>query len=583
MTGVNASELQGQIKNLQAQITELSQQLMIRERVRESARVLEVAPQPEVAAVERTTAHAVESSRPDHSRSLRTLCDLLWQGRHGLAFHLTRSLETQRVEGLHFDSTTIRAWALVSQADRRSPEESLGTIDAIFNSQAATEQATDSLASRMFRFAALVGLVGAIDPQDVRGRTARFQAPPELPATGLWWTSYTEFLATAPRRTTQWRPLPEQPGILAELDALMLNGVDEPLRLAASCLTMAVRQAKRHVRTANHVDANDVLNSELSRSTRISFTDRGEALADAVTIERTICNLVSDVQESQAVNIAEGPRTTDVVENDRNCSPATSTIVASPPDAIEPPTPRAQLAMSRLEAVEETLQSALAEESLPPAVEPLSEDPVRVARREAARARLQGYSERVSARDGDDAPATVPFRTLAIDEQALESVTAVIHPALSMKDTQSAAPGATPPRNPSVAILIPTPETAGARMPVQAPTSPANTETIALNDRRGIHAGSVATAFGTEAGRPSTWAAAPSTRRTDRRALSSILFNPQAAVIACLLVIGCGIVAGLGVGLNASSNESSSTASTSAKVEAKASNSEEAGDFQTTQ
>src|SRR5688572_11439837 len=115
------SEIKNRMADLRAELDDLSLQLACAQRA--ETFVMHTAEVP-VSALEPGL-----SNQADHQGSLRTLRDLMWQGRWGLAFHLARALELQGKAGVDFPASRIRAWALASRADRRHDDETLGMIE----------------------------------------------------------------------------------------------------------------------------------------------------------------------------------------------------------------------------------------------------------------------------------------------------------------------------------------------------------------------------------------------------------------------------------------------------------------------
>jgi hypothetical protein len=572
MPDTSTAELLDKINRLQAQITALSQQLTTGPRAAEAVNN-EVESTVEASSVERPAVH----SGQDHGQSVRTLRELLWQGRFGLAFHLARALETQWASGIDFHSASIRVWALAARTDRRSPREALSLVDSLLtepSSQASTEE---SLPHRLFQWAALIALLGAVDPGDVRACAEKFRVPSDLPATAAWWSGYVESLASAPRTTTQWPQLPEHIEVAAEIEALMLDGHAEPIRLAASCLMMAIRRAMRHVRVVNMADERFILNSELARSSSVTFKANGEPSSDAATIERTVCGMALESPNGRAARVSEDPCMATAMEREQD-SAADNLSLEFEIESVEPPTPRAQTAMSRLEAVEESLQTALDETGLKLTGTPATDDAARLVRREAARARLKRYAERMSSRVGGSNSNLLPFRTALIDERPSEPVVTaeVVRPLSS----QPAG------RNASSMILMPGSKkpgsshgTASATATVELAEAPSSR--LAAENLRSIHAGAVAMAFGAEPGRQPNWATPSAVRRDDRTSVWNVLFNAQSAILASLLVIAGAVIAGLGTGLNANLAMRPAAVSESAGTDSP--NSEYTGDFEVAQ
>src|SRR5204863_2756920 len=109
-----------------------------------------------------------ETARPgiDRRNSLRTLRDLMWRGRWGLAFHLAKALEAQGVSEIDFSSSTIRAWTLASQSGRRNEAESLRLAEELL--QGSEAAGNKELAPRLLEWAALIGLARGLESSQVR-------------------------------------------------------------------------------------------------------------------------------------------------------------------------------------------------------------------------------------------------------------------------------------------------------------------------------------------------------------------------------------------------------------------------------
>jgi len=236
MPDANTSEIQNRITGLKAELDQLSFQLEFVQRSEAAPEAL-----PEAAVVETETTGGVDAPA-ERQQSLRTLRDLMWQGRWGLAFHLARALETQAVGEIDFRSSTIRTWAL-AQDGRRNDAESLQLAEELRNGSDSAED--KSVATRLLEWATRIRLACGVDVSHVGLLTERFSPPEELPAACAWWQDYVVALGSAPRNDGKWMTLPDPQKAVREVDELMLRGELEPTRLAASCLMMSIRRAMR--------------------------------------------------------------------------------------------------------------------------------------------------------------------------------------------------------------------------------------------------------------------------------------------------------------------------------------------------
>ncbi len=531
MSDVMTAEIQRRIHNLRAELDELSNQLLTQNRDQSKHRDV-FAERPECS--DPVQADRSGDSEVDHARSLRTLRDLMWQGRWGLAYHLAQALESQGVPMVEFPSATIRTWALVARAERRPSLEARSLSLNLAGHGDSPEAAP--LARRLFDWAALIGLLRSVDPSDVRSCAATFLPPAEMPETTAWWLEYVETLATASRPTTRWMQLPEHEQVSTEIDALMIRNSTEPVRLAASCLMMSVRNAMRHVQVVAVADERSILDAELSRLLAIELGPDSAVATSAADIEQAICNLSPETNPGRATVVSEANPT---------ASPDSTAVDRAPGQTqLELPmaaaTPRAQLAISRLDAVEESLQSAVRDEASPAL--PLK-DAQRKARREAARARLQRYSERLASRNSDPPLISLPFQPIVAGDAATAG-----------PRQSSASPGEASTR---IAMGEPAGDGPFRSEPASRAADGLRAERPAagfdprMSQLREIHAASLASAFGTDASGPASRPSAGSHRSMERDSLWGVLMNPQVAIVAGLLLIAGAVVAGLGTGLRA--------------------------------
>ncbi|HVJ69610.1 MAG TPA: hypothetical protein VM510_16655 [Caulifigura sp.] len=481
----------------------------------------------------------------DSSSSVRTLRDLLWQGRWSLAFHLAKALEAQDVCP-DFSSSTIRAWTLAVTAERRSSHEASALIQELCRPASNVE----TLADRMLKWAALIGLLRAVDPVEVRACASLFVPPEELAATAGWWDEYVSALASAGRPAAHWLSLPENEPVTAEINQLMIVSVIEPVRLAASCLMMSVKAAMRRVHVASAADARFVLNSELARGTSVMFDENGEVTTPAIDVERAVCDLAASTSNPKPL-FAEA-------------SLSASEKRPLPESLTEAPTPRAQLALERLEAAEQSLQSVVNGQATENAA--TTDRTVQDERRVAARERLRRYSERLASRS--ISRETIPIRPMRVEPVGGEM--AVVAVAESAGHTSSAMQQGLMSSRPISTTAI----KSLADMPTDRRPD------LSSDERRGIHEHAVASAFA-DGGRVSKGAAPTSVRPYNDGSIWNALLTPQAAIVAGLVVIASAILAGLGNGLSASSI-TTNAAATSTPSPAEHSTAD-AGDFDVVQ
>ncbi len=547
MSDVNTAEMQHRILTLKAELDALSLQLIAGTCDETALKAGE--PGLPVTADETPRAAEGPEFAIDHVPSLRTLRDLMWQGRWGLAFHLARALEAQDAPGLDFHSSIIRAWAFAAKAERCPNGEALELIQNLQSD--ARRAGNGSLSERIFEWATLIGLLRAVDPNEVRECTAQFVAPGELPATAAWWNHYVDSLTAAPRPASRWVQLPEHQQVLTEIEAFMIDGPAEPVRLAASCLMMSVRNAMRHVQVAGTADKHCVLDLELARSSMVEFAGNGDVVSPAAVVERAVCELAATTPGGRRLVVAETPS---------KAMPAPEAAVAEILNPLhlmeltEERTPRAEPALSLLESIEDALRTVVHADGEQTT---RADESLRAVRREAARARLNRYSERLAARGADAPPVSIPFRTLLVSSELKtgESMT---------------VPGA--PMN-----TDPIPADTPIRMSSGRVVSEAS-PVVNSDQRRGIHEMAVARSFGNDAGWQTPRSAPVTSRAHDNNSLMDAFLNPQAAIVAGLLVIGSAAIAGLGTGLRARAVVETPTAGASTDAAA-----EPVGDFSTVQ
>jgi len=564
MSDVKTAEIQSRIANLKAELQTLSLQLAGPEGDEGSERAESREPRRTTAVVSKAPAVS------DHAKSRRTLHDLMWQGRWSLAFHLARALEVQNVPGNEFHSSLIRVWTLASQAECRRDQEARQLIQVVLDE--SEQPGSGTLARQMFEWATLIVLLRSIDPTEVRGFAARFTVPQELPATMAWWNLYIETLSASPRPAAKWMRQPERTAAAEELDHLMLAAPFEPVRLAASCLIMSIRCALRHVQLVSSADERLVLNSELNRATRIRFAENGTATASAGEIERAVCDLATASPGGRAWNVVDGAQiVSGAVER--------ITIDETPgqQQAVEPPTPRANAVMSRLNAAEKSLESAIGADSKS---DPPDDNALRRLKRNAARERLERYVARLSSRgntvdrsttSAESKPTANREETPTAPEPAPEQAQREPRLLAFVREVEATASAAKR-GEPNQAALDKT------KSPVN---SVSETPGARSDDRRGIHEASVASAFGAEGGWAGPRTATVAGRQADASSIWGIFFNAQAVIVAGLLIIAGAVVAGLGTGLTARTfgdDEVRAEQSTG-----QGSTAEEVGDFQVTQ
>lgn len=542
MSQEKSAEIQNRIQSLKAELDALSLKLQ------------QAAVATDVAADESLTTETQGklTREGDSTSSLRTLRDLMWQGRWSLAFHLAKALEGQDVRP-EFASSTIKAWTLAVTAERRSGFEASALIQELCR----PAQNTESLSERMLKWAALIGLLRAVDPSEVRACASLFTPPEELAATSGWWLEYVAALASAARPAARWLSMPQQDLVTGEINQLMIECEIEPTRLAASCLMMSVKTAMRRVHIASVAEARFVLNSELARRTSVTFDENGEVSSSAADVERAVCEMAASSAVTETPLVTEGPATA------RN-----ETIV--PESLIEAPTPRAQLTLERLEALEESLHSEV-NDNAPTTVAP--DETLRETRRQAARERLKRYSERLAARG--KSPATIPMRTMSARPETTATASATVASASPVGSAPQAPKNDEAP-NPVATAVRPIESAATTEPP--APTTAASRTVLAADDRRGIHENAVAYVFA-DAGRNTGRAAPASVRPNNDASIWTALFTPQAAIVAGLMVIASAIIAGFGSGLSAQSI----VTGTAAESTPKESTTADAGDFQAVQ
>jgi hypothetical protein len=503
MADVTTSEIQNRITGLKAELDRLSFQLEAEQRGAS-------APEKPESPVAGTEARRDAVGPVERERSVRTLRDLMWQGRWGLAFHLARALETQGGGESDFRSSAIRTWALAHDG-RRLEADSLRLAEEL---RSGVESMTSApLAPRVLDWATRIGVASGVDGSQVGMLADGFSPPTELSATSEWWRRYVEALRAAPKTAGKWVALPDPQQAVCEVEELMLRGDLEPVRLAASCLMMSIRRAMRHVHVLSRAEERFILNGELAGATTLEFTANGEVASEAGVVERAVCDLASLASRKQTVVISE---------------------------FVQPFKP----------GVDEAAAGKSA-----------TNMPALQTRQSAARDRLERYAERLRVHESVRlaAPQDQPVAARADGSNATR---------LEVNAAQAVVLPFAAPTNRIEERLAAGPLESNDRKRAELPDPVAGAE---RDDRRGIHEAALASAFGADGQR----AVSSNARVVDGTTLWAILFNPQAAIVAALLVIAGAVIVGLGTGLAAKDIVESTTPADEG-VEAPA---EFAGDF----
>jgi hypothetical protein len=389
MTKLIGSDLRSRLENLKTEMEQLSLELLQADRDRS-------------ASLNASSGSPGEHDGPGERRQ-RVFRDLLWQGRWGLAWHLARACEAQGDGRLPFTSSMIRRWAIVSPSVRQPEGQARSLLLETLAEMAAAESRSEP--RRLLDWATVIAVSRSLSKGLEPAALDRVTMPASLPATSRWWREYVAGLSGR-RQNAIWTAMPVGDDVEQEINELMILSEDEAVRLAASCLRIAIRGSMRHVQVPAAMDEGAILNWELARSTSISLGDDGRPASMPEEIETAVCALAAETPHGRRLMLTE-------MEPNQDESPAVAPSIMMETEETDESTPAMVLPFSAASSTTPSLLPVVSEaREEPPRLEPVIDVVVG-----EVESKEETVAARVSATDRVNPPVVDPSRRL--HEQAV--------------------------------------------------------------------------------------------------------------------------------------------------------------------